>query len=873
MKVLLLLTLAGVGSALDAACLQGEFAANGYRTGQSIEMNYEGTQISKNSGETDLTVAFFVPKLFTEQYDAASYAITFNRAHTTTDSTTQVKDWQNQVVTTALEDKTNQAACYTNRPGNYTFCEAPAGGGLWSAATDNAENPCISDHSVTIAWTEALTNEAFGKVDIKDDGTFTEVFLTATVETWRKFRQEAGSNYVGQMTGNVQLNEGGNSRDRTGSYFGDGGDLDVVFDPIEMDDWRYTLYQIPFILRFPKTVIVETDFTVGSKVTMLNGVVNQDVINVNLNPEDTDTPTDTFASLDVTVFTEVQYPYAVRSPDDLAAKMTVVQGDSVAGGIVNAESIEFLNFDEEGVCGGLSQGEICRQSFTMRIVPTDDNPCSVAGKYTMEMWAQCVGGPGVVGCGLDDKISESDIVKQRDSNGYFSLTFEVKHQSFCPEVIDTVHVASDFKAYHDEGFTVPIENVGNANRVFSNDVIFYEATYRTASEKSGQTIQNNDDGDGDASIIDYVRAVKIFVDVTIGVSAEGVGASAWDSSDWKKNLSWDLGGSRVAGEGDFQDASTTISGDSVLEITQGGHTDRASYRIILCEVLYITADVALGTLLKADDCFEAQTDLANDYLDFDKVDIGSGVANTIDENEVAFKMRHDERIIPVGPKTDDSHITVTLEAEVYYKGNKHPTRRLLQVERGPTLQSQRSVQSLSHSVNYRKPQLETCYVDDELRTSSLDIVVDYGSNAMPDLASANSWATSLKYELMRAMSVENAIDVFSVKKCEMGRCKVIIDSNVRRLQASPSSTTNELQITLLVHSTRHTSAGKIVNSLQSRIQAGTLELEMLTGEITHMRAVDCGQEDFGVHADDKLASSAAALSSLFALISVLVACL
>jgi len=888
MKLLLHLSLVGLGHSLDAACLQGEFFADGYTTGQNIELDYDNTEITRTTvdGPTQLTIAFLVPKLYTEQYDASAYAITFNRLHTNADSTTyedigeELNAWKNQVVTTTDQDATgNQYACFTNRAANNTFCDAVTPG-VWSAPTDDPENACVSNVAATVPWTEGMTNGAFGEVDIKDDGKVTEVFLTATVETWRKFDERSVNKHQGQMTGNVQIDEDHSPTDRTGTYFGDGGDLDVDFGTLEINDWRYTLYQIPFILRFPKTVIVETPFTVGSAVTLLHGVVEQDVVTVNLNPDDANTE-DTFAVLDVTVTTQVQYPYGIRSPDDAEAAMTVVVGGTVAGGGTHARQIDFMHFDHESSCGGVTEGEMCSQDWKMRIIPGDDDPCSVAGDYTMEMWAECVGGHnnyargGPDGCSLDDEVEMDDLDMQRDSNGYFTLTFNIAHQSFCPEIMDTVHVVSDFKAYHTETRedSERVQNSGDEKRVFTNDIIYYEATYRTASEMSGQTITNNDDGDGNDNIIDYIRPVKVFTDVTIGVSADGT-ASDWVSGDdWKDNLNWSpLGGSRVAGD-DFTDDSTTFDGTSVLTVTHNG-PDKISYNIILCQVPYITADYPQRSNVKATDCFTAITDTARLYFDFNPVTPWEFEGNTVDENEVVFKVRLDERVVPVGPKTDESFVKMTIEAEVYYEGNRHPTRRLLQVDPAAPTNKQMNVQSLTHSVLYRPPAFDMCLVDPMLTSAEVTLVLDYSNLVAPELRTVSDWSINFGSIVESHLDLRRSIEVINVQSCTKTGCAVLLmkrpaqQASTRRLE---KGATKEIHVTLKVKSTVATKAGIILNQMQTQIKSGYLFFE---APVSKMVSPDCDVQAIPDFGNDHLASTASStLAPLFAIFVALVASL
>merc|ERR1719350_645435 len=723
------------------ACLAGEFAADGYTTGQNIELDYGATAMSIDAGTGNslISVGFLVPKVYTTGYDASAYSITFNRDHTVN---ALVKDATVGLATT------NDAACFTNRFANDTQCSQGLNPSVWVNNGVQGMSPCVDQTIMTIEWAEAMTNNAFGNTAITDDGTVTRVYVTATVETWRKFHQTASAlTYLGQMTGNVQLNTGGSAtgrvgtHGRSGTHYGDGGDLDVEFGPLEMNDWRYTLYQIPFYLVFPKTVIVQTSFQIGTQVAVLNGIVSQDVITVNFNPNDASA--DNFAVLDVVVSTMIQYPYGIRGPQDLTSPMLQYVGanDACGPGVgcaanPHAATIEFESFDDGSVCIG-NQG-ICTQEFKLRIVPDTATPCSVAGDYYLEFWAECVNGNqlavqgGPNGCSMDVELSDPSLAVKRTSNGYFDLVFTVNHQNFCPEIMDTVKVAVDLKAYHDEAFSVGISNAyngiptdytGNPNIVYSNDIIYYEATYRTASEKSGQltagALANNQNTPGTDEIIDYVRAIKVFVDIYLGVSSQGAAVNGWQTS-WKDNLSWQLGGTRIPGPGeDFDDAALTVTGARVVQVPTSQPADSAHWRMIECEVAYIAPAVPIMTGVKPADCFTAESQIAHDFFDFDKVMSSSvGATNTIDENEIAFKMRLDERVLPVGPLTDNSHITVTVESEVYYIGNQHPTRRLLTAGTAAAPATyQQHVKSMMHAIYYKPANVNMCKLDEALTTT------------------------------------------------------------------------------------------------------------------------------------------------------------
>jgi len=913
MMGLFLLLLLGTGFALSEKCKSGEFEITGYYTGQNIDINQEGTRIHTVGGATQLTVAFYVPKTYTEQYEAAAFTISFNRKMTITDGSGNVHNSKVTAEVEAGDGAGGQSACFTNRYSNSTLCQS-VDDTFWKPSDpdfnngyfrQNDENECIDDMQVTVPWVDVMTNGYFGEHQIKQNGNFKEVFLLATVETWSHFTQTtddpikapgAAGFYKGQMTGREQYGNAGGEKTREGIYTGDGGDLDVAFPALHMDDERYTLYQIPFILRFPMTVVVSDAFKIGSRATLLSGVVSQEVIQVNFNP-DYKTKDTTFAVLDVVVTTEVQYPYAIRSEEDESpAKMTVVVGSTADGGGTHARSIEFMNWDDKSKCGGLSVGEMCQQKFRMRIIPSDDDPCSVAGDYTMEFWADCVAGldtydeasdedslPNL--CTLDKLNWDSNLTTRRGKNGHFTITFNVQHQNFCPVVIDTVRVVSDIKAYHDEEFT---DQVTDTN-VFTNDILFYEATYRTATDKNGEAgagFQNNNDGDGGDSFIDYVRATEIFATITIGEDKAGsTGTNQWTTgSNWKENVSWSLGGQRLAGE-DFTDVpdlkvlAQEDCGDNSGMLSECNTSSTSiKYQIELCKHDLITADTIQTQKDKPVDCFslphwsadEHRGKLARDYLDFNKVDVGEHKLknptedcshddnNCIDENEIAFKLRLDERIIPVGPKTDASSMKITVRAEVYYVGNRHPSRRLLQVDSsGSRRKKQEAVQTIVHAIRYRKHELKTCMVHKKAELAHIHLKMEFSNKLPPTVSEANQWAGSFGFQLESSMNLKRVI---KVTRMETSTAVLLTElPETRRAEIAD----DEMFIELTIQSSKHATAGTIANEIQKSLKDGSLKNvnAFRNAVVTSMEVPECDAPKFF----SKLASSASGIAYIMAL--------
>jgi len=889
MMLMLFLLVGSAFATLPDACKEGEYEANGRFTGQNIDMNYEDSALL-TSGEdedkaTSLRVQFYVPRRYTDQYEANAFAITFNRNLDT--AFPSAGSFNDKVTVVVDEGTSDQSACYSNRYDNYTFCET-GGDDLWTIE-QNADNDCMSDAYAVVPWVDVL-GDAFHGVEVHDNGGFTEVFLTATVETWTHFVEGNSSGYLGVMTGreewlNTDLDDG--ELNKQGTYGGDGGWKGVGdqhsgdFGNIVMDDERYTLYQIPFILRFPKTVVVETSFRVASPITVLTGVIAQDVITLDLNPT---AGSGVFAVLEAVLTTSVQYPYAVRSPDDDVAPMTVVVGDDEEGTGTHAASVEFIEFDQESSCGGVTGGELCTQTFKIRITPADATPCTVAGDYFFEFWAECQNGGegGTNGCTLDDLVTETgNLENQRESNAYFSEAITINHQPFCPLLVDEVRVVGDFRVFHDEAFITQIAE----DDVFTNDILFYEAEYRTASQK-GTNFDGFDDNDFDSatvgtdSAIDYVRATKIFMDVTLGQTSGGDATGNWDGSNWDDNMDFagdganPLGGTRIPG--------SDITGDDIT-VTQGSG-DAAKYQIVLCNTDAKPAAEIEFTDAKPADCFTNPRSIAVQYLDFSKMTMSkenlNGDDNEIDENEVAFAMRMDERIIPLKPlATDGSFVTVTIESEVYYKGNRHASRRLLQAGRGGGNQRQNHSMSTSYKV-YRSDMLSKCNVGEDMREGHLELELSYEDrSAMPSASNSLDFANRFGMQLERYLGARDAVSVARMEQCNEHACQTMYYAGrktKRRLEGDATYVKVDLKIT----SNSQFSAGHTMNKLQDQLVNQRSDIYSRVSafeqaEVTSMEVPGCGEDeherniplsdDRSIYSEDiKQESSAAAFSAVLA---------
>lgn len=329
-------------------------------------------------------------------------------------------------------------------------------------------------------------------------------------------------------------------------------------------------------------------------------------------------------------------------------------------------------------------------------------------------------------------------------------------------------------------------------------------------------------------------------------------------------------------------ANDDFTDDPALTLTNdpdnGGDANHIQYEINLCEHDDINAHEIQDTTDKPADCFaepygdgdERRGSISREYLDFNKVNVGghaSGSGNTIDENEIAFKLRLDERIVPVGPYTDDSHVGVKVEAEVYYKGNRHPTRRLLQVDDSFNMRSQRSIATHSVPIHYKAAALKTCMVNESAPSATINLVLDFGKNRMPQRGrDAVTWATDFSMQLDAHLGVRHAVKVVHLQDAH----SVLYSADKFQRRAEISD--GRMAVKLEISSTDHSKAGIIANELQQGFSKGRIPLinAFQNSIVVDMDVPTCLEK---VEYSAKLASSATVSSTLFALVVAFVSLL
>merc|ERR1719376_647224 len=146
----------------------------------------------------------------------------------------------------------------------------------------------------------------------------------------------------------------------------------------------------------------------------------------------------------------------------------------------------------------------------------------------------------------------------------------------------------------------------------------------------------------------------------------------------------------------------------------------------------------------------------------------------IDENEVAFKMRLDERIIPVVPETDNSYMKVTISAEVFYKGNLHPTRRLLQADPLAAGRSQSLTMDTAFYVNRRGRDIEKCLMDPTTSEATMKLQLVGEVDQFPNVLTGPQFAATMAMQLDKFMNVDRTFSIDRIQSCTPD-CITVLD--------------------------------------------------------------------------------------------------
>jgi len=770
---------------LEELCKAGELLVGGYVTGQMVEMNYDSTQLYTDaSGNTGLEVHFTVPARFAAQYQAASFAIT----------------WHDRD-----DEDADKSGCFTNRGSvNDPYPNCPTSS-TWNSVL-TSENPCFVDYSKRFSWSNIMAGQ-FRAPSIQDNGSMFETYFAVDVEQWVFFdassiegsRRRLAAGYVSEKgTGYSEHYEAQNN--------------DFAERTLNIIDERYTFSQIPFVLRFPKTVEVATSFQAGTRLTMLAGIIKQDTIRVNFNPSQDDGH---FVYVDVHVVTEVQYPYGIRhyqdSQWDGAGAAQIILTDGM--GNVVQENVSWRDMDHPSSCGGVLPGGLCEQTMEFRIKPTT---CEANSNYQVKAFAKCVSKND--GCAVDPIWAAEDQGVRELSNSYVTFDFAVRTGNFCPEVVDDYRIIATPEIWLNEYFEEDSDLVAEGGNVFSNDWVYFKFNYAGYSASMPNGV-----ADASKDVIDFSRAIKVFMDV-------------------------ELPATPVSQGGNFDDILLPASLDNDVSsmdfISVPGST---AYRVLICETSYTTAAYPIrNNNVKANASTGELIDCFNDKIYPNAklyLDAGPITTSPVEEKDIAFGMRLDERIIPVDRyNNENTKVAMTVEAEVYWTGNKHPSRRRLQgltdpaadadSEFGPRTTNARNIASTTLKTRSRNMDTTFCEVASALDLVYMDLYIAYFPGKGPGSMLVTDYVAAFQYEVADTLKMDisktSKIWIVSITEGDDATTFVqppifnttdsvatVMEASKRRLQAlgDPS----KYKIRFQIFSDGEKTGGRYANVLQSKI--------------------------------------------------------
>lgn len=723
----------------NTCAYEGEYAVTGTSIGKSVLMDYQNSSVTlagENVNKSILTLEFLVPSMYfyVEQdlygveynrsvavtfHDRSETPIKYDQCYTTKPDFEQcpqvVEEWRHQ----DMDD-----TCSQRLRGILDFRKLLYGGYmdedniLVLNDTENGASRLVNGF-VTPTW---------------------ELYMTAFVETWAGVYAVSDLAGVGNLTFNNPTSE--NARDWT--------------DHLVLNEMRYSFYYIPFRISWPQQItIVAQEITSFAQLLILYAVIEQQIYEVNFNPSNTEE----FGIMDLTVKTQTQWPFGLRNETDpiAPALVKIVSGE--------AESIEFIGESTHyTACAddGVGEFQYCEQEWYLRITP---QLCDISGKYTLEFWAECF---DQTECPLDNDAWNPTYNTKLTSNAYSGmLDFEINAQEFCPQILDEVYVKGYIEKYINWDFT---EVAVPGTNLFSNDHVYFEVTFRTASLKTNQedTVNSPSSSDtviesrDDDSLIDFVRAYHIELDITL------------TQTPLQTAVPMNTAGcSGIAAEGcDIQGGTTTV------------------YTIVLCDVDAATFPFTTDL----DNCFDRQNYGWNalDYMAFTRWNETS-LTNSIDQNEIAFSIRLDERSIPVDVPNSPVDLTLKVDAEVFYHGtttspDSSVGRRSLHQTVRRTLQDndldrREPTQVLDRFFYTKRPEIATC---DSLLTQNvqwtgfeLDILMD--PMEIPTTMTAPASVVDMKYDIAKEFQVSfTDLEIYRVDSCAGDSCQQVYPRTFRR---------------------------------------------------------------------------------------------
>lgn len=494
------------------------------------------------------------------------------------------------------------------------------------------------------------------------------------------------------------------------------GDLDTAWtgsfdaDHLTITEERYSSYNIPFRISFPQKITVD-EFTLQTTAQLISlyAILKQEIVDIQFNPSD-----NVFGQMLLTVQTQVQDPYRLRSISATAEPILLSTGSFTAA-LTSDEYAQGCDSVSANTADSNHDG-YCYQNWYIQVDPTQ---CDVSGTFSLQFWGDCI--DGTTQCALDINAGTTS------SNSYTGvLDFEVVAQSFCPTVLDTIETSGEILKWVDSDL---MEAAIPGSNLFVNDFVYVETILYTKSEKSGLTY-----ADGDDSLIEFVRVYNI--DLVVSLTDDPL-----------------------------QTSVNADNGDITVQ------TSPTHYTINLCNTLAF--EVLTFPYSTPSSCYDSKGWNAHNYMDFGELtETSSSSTNDIDPNEIAWKVRLDERAIPVDLPNSNSQITIQEDIEIYYYGNENPVRRRLSESKQLSSQGLRQQkQTLTDTFSISKSKLEYCDMNPASAYAGFKLDMTLDRLDIPVATNLNEHIQTFKYQLGQYLQTQlQRIEIYQVNSCVGGIC-------------------------------------------------------------------------------------------------------
>jgi len=170
--------------------------------------------------------------------------------------------------------------------------------------------------------------------------------------------------------------------------------------------------------------------------------------------------------------------------------------------------------------------------------------------------------------------------------------------------------------------------------------------------------------------------------------------------------------------------------------------------------------------------------------------------NTVDANEVAFSLRLDERVIPVDHPNSPSIITISMDVEIYYKGNTNPARRRMTIRRDlqedlSSYEDEQRHQSLrvAEVLSVPRRPVSYCPLKSSLAYTGFHLSMIADPMELPTHENINDHVMATRHQLSQYLDIPtDQLHIFQVDRCIEASCTQLHPTNGGKLDNSAQNT-------------------------------------------------------------------------------------